>query len=623
MRHPFQTTHLRRRPCRPLGFYAIRRCATRVVSRGRARAHTRAAFEAGRTFLVAGYLLAGLLAGTVFVAAEASAAPRHLRVTWIEQPDREAIISWTTDNEGASNVLDVWADGESTAPQSHKSRSGAYEEGGPWWHHVNLTNLKPSTTYHLRASADGDWTPTVHFITAPSDDRAFRLLVGGDSRTGLAERKKINRMMAGLFVKHPDIVALAHGGDYIVSGNRWELWEKWLTDHELTNTPAGRLLPVIPARGNHDGGEHYTRVFGIDASHPKAYFTTELGSELALLTLNTSTETATGSQRDWLALELENRRPAHRWLLAQYHRPMYPAYKSPAGAKTAWVPLFERHNLDLALEADGHNIKRTVPIRNERHDPSGVIYIGEGGLGVPQRIPKPGRWYLDAPGMSSHGHNVTVLHVQPEKIDYEVLRLEGGVADEYTLAPRSDRTAKHTGADAIAGGAKAADPAKPEPGTLVARGAEWRYLAANQEPAGWAAAGFDDRAWPAGPGGFGYGDDDDKTVVEMEDKHRGLFIRTGFELEKPVNKLTLHLRFDDSFIAYINGREVARQGVSGEKPKGKLKVKSHEARGEDSFVLEDLSEVLVAGQNTLAIAGYNVKVSSSDLTLDPRLVEKK
>lgn len=521
----------------------------------------------------------------------------------------------------------MWGDDADTKA-THEPRSGAYQKHGPWWHHVHLTDLEPATIYHLRATADGDGTAPVHFITAPDDDRAFRLLVGGDSRTGLAERKKVNRMMAGLFAKHPDILALAHGGDYIVSGKRWELWEKWLTDHELTTTPDGRLLPVIPARGNHDGGEHYTRVFGIDVAHPRAYFTTELGSELALLTLNTSTEAATGPQRDWLAVELERRRPAHRWLLAQYHRPMYPAYKTPAGAKPAWVPLFERHNLDLALESDGHNIKRTVPIRDERHDPSGVVYVGEGGLGVPQRVPKPGRWFLDAPGMASHGHHVTVLEIQADALTYEVLRLEGGVADEYTLAPRSDRTARHTGAEALGASHrgesdKAAAPAKPEPGTLVARGAEWRYLTANKAPAEWSTAAFDDRGWPAGRGGFGYGDDDDRTVVEMEDKHRGLFIRTGFELEKPVDELTLYLRFDDSFIAYINGREVARQGVSGENVKGRLKVKSHEARDEQSFALKDLFEFLVAGRNTLALAGYNVKLGSSDLTLDPRLVKKK
>jgi len=296
---------------------------------------------------------------------------------------------------------------------------------------------------------------------------------------------------------------------------------------------------------------------------------------------------------------------------------MYPAYKDPAGAKPAWVPLFERHNLDLALESDGHNIKRTVPIRNERQDPSGIVYVGEGGLGVPQRVPKPGRWYLDAPGMASHGHSVSVLHVTAESIDYQVLRLEGGMADQHTLRPRPDRTFMYKALAPVAPAEKTENPAD----VLVARGAEWRYQAGDAAPADWNKTTFDDAAWPAGPAGFGYGDDDDKTMVDMEDKHRRLYIRTAFELKEPVDKLRLKLRFDDGFIAYINGREVAREGVSGEKPQQKLKVRSHEAKGEETFVLTDLSELLVRGRNTLAIAGFNTKVGSSDLTLDPRLVK--
>ena len=44
-------------------------------------------------------------------------------------------------------------------------------------------------------------------------------------------------------------------------------------------------------------------------------------------------------------------RPAHRWLAVQYHRPAFPAVKSPSGALQFWVPLFDRFNVDLVYEA--------------------------------------------------------------------------------------------------------------------------------------------------------------------------------------------------------------------------------------------------------------------------------
>ena len=48
--------------------------------------------------------------------------------------------------------------------------------------------------------------------------------------------------------------------------------------------------------------------------------------------------------------------------------------------------LFEKYNVDLALESDGHCIKRTVPIRNGKQD-NWVVYVGEGGLELANAAP--------------------------------------------------------------------------------------------------------------------------------------------------------------------------------------------------------------------------------------------
>jgi hypothetical protein len=37
----------------------------------------------------------------------------------------------------------------------------------------------------------------------------------------------------------------------------------------------------------------------------------------------------------------------------------------------------------FVIESDGHVINRTVPIRNEKKDSTGVVSVGEGDLGVP------------------------------------------------------------------------------------------------------------------------------------------------------------------------------------------------------------------------------------------------
>ena len=52
---------------------------------------------------------------------------------------------------------------------------------------------------------------------------------------------------------------------------------------------------------------------------------------------------------------------------------------------------------------------------------------------------------------------------------------------------------------------------------LIAAGEDWRYFkgtAAPSDPAdAWKDCAFDDSAWPSGPSGFGYGDNDDAPVL--------------------------------------------------------------------------------------------------------------
>ena len=73
------------------------------------------------------------------------------------------------------------------------------------------------------------------------------------------------------------------------------------------------------------------------------------------------------------------------------------------------------------------------------------------------------------------------------------------------------------------------------------------------------------RSGGKGESGFGYGDNDDVTQVAMRGKHTTLYTRIAFDLaEKPTdNTARLQIRYDDGFIAYLNGEEIARRSVEG------------------------------------------------------------
>ncbi len=366
--------------------------------------------------------------------------PGHLRIVWTEDPAHRATISWSTAAAGSTHEVHIDTTSRGGAVGSYAQTvvadsNGEYSTGGGYYHHANVTGLQPSTTYYFVVVTDGQASPERHFVTAPADDREFRILAGGDSRKpGEADRKIMNGVMAGLVESDSSIIALAHGGDYIQSDEEWEEWESWMTDHALTFTSDGRVTPIIPVRGNHEGdGVMYNEVFGFPGGAEVDYFRTQLSPNVTLLNLDTNTSVG-GDQATWLEGQLEAAQSG-RWILTSYHEPAFPAAKSAGAAREFWVPLFEQYNIDLALESDGHVLKRTLPIRNEQHDPTGVVYVGEGGLGVPQREPND-EWFLQSPGMATSAHHVQVLSFSDSEMHYEARLMEGGVGDTYTFQPR-------------------------------------------------------------------------------------------------------------------------------------------------------------------------------------------
>jgi hypothetical protein len=315
-----------------------------------------------------------------------------------------------------------------------------------WGHHGLLDDLMPATTYYFVVASDGVVSREFHFITAPADNRPIKLLFGGDSRRppSLPEphlpRREVNRLVAELVEQHPDIVALAHGGDYC-SRAEWRFMRDWLSDHELIITRKGRILPIIPARGNHDSHVGFEEIFfWPDRTHPY-YYTSALSQRVALVTLNTQLSRA-GDQRDWLEGELARQREQpEKWIVVQYHIPAYGSVKSVEGGQPQrqhWVPLFEQHQVSLVCEADHHMLKRTVPIFEDKHDPErGIIYIGDGGLGVPQRVPDVTRWYLKSPGFATPAHHLHLLEFDEDELRVTAIGLDRQVLDQFSVQSKA------------------------------------------------------------------------------------------------------------------------------------------------------------------------------------------
>lgn len=381
--------------------------------------------------------------------------PAQWRVTIKGDASTSATVSWSTLKPDGEHALYYGkkSAGGNLKQYDHKQecqRSGKYS-GDPKenkdgekielasYHHAALSDLEPDTTYYLTMVSNGVASREFHFRTAPAKPDQLVFIHGGDSRSGITARSKVNYMIGQMVEQNPEIWGFVHGGDYIGSGRSYSQWKAWLSQHELTTTSSNRIIPMVVAKGNHDGGPLYGEVFDFIADGDKQvyYYNTTFGDLASIITLDTNIA-GTGAQEEFLKVSLENLRPQSKWLFTSYHRPLYPAVKNMPSQKEVFVPHFEKHNVDIALEADGHNIKRTVPIRADKKDPTGIVYVGEGGLGVGQRTPKTDRWYTDMKqgAFIGKGHHVMLLTLDREKVEIKSIMLTGEVVDTYVREVR-------------------------------------------------------------------------------------------------------------------------------------------------------------------------------------------
>lgn len=164
------------------------------------------------------------------------------------------------------------------------------------------------------------------------------------------------------------------------------------------------------------------------------------------------------------------------------------------------------------------------------------------------------------------------------------------------------------------------------PRTLIKQFDLFKYIIPSSEPSvSWTSLSFDDSAWEDGASGFGFGDDDDETVLAEGTK--SVFVRKTFTVEgyNDINALILNIDYDDGFVAYLNGIEVARANLEGNPPPFDIGTPTdHEGNtsnggSPDQFLIENPLGILVDGENVLAIQVHNQESTSSDLTLIPFL----
>ncbi|HMN32410.1 MAG TPA: CotH kinase family protein [Chitinophagaceae bacterium] len=164
--------------------------------------------------------------------------------------------------------------------------------------------------------------------------------------------------------------------------------------------------------------------------------------------------------------------------------------------------------------------------------------------------------------------------------------------------------------------------------SVVLANSNFKYTIPNASIANWNTLGFNDVSWSSGPCGIGFGDNDDATI--LPNGTVTVYVRKSFNLidTSVILNGIFNIDYDDAFVAYLNGVEIARSsGMVGMTPNwNDVSSQSHEAKmyqgGTPEYYIIDqnlFKSLIRNGNNILAIEVHNESAQSGDMSCIPFL----
>ncbi len=240
-------------------------------------------------------------------------------------------------------------------------------------HVVRAGELAADTVY-LYSLADGSkpgWGPWRTAKTGKSRPGRLEFLYMGDAQTGLQDWGK---RLFSAYRRHPGIEFILMAGDLVDRGNERTNWDHFF----LRAEPIFERIPLMPCVGNHEyldrGPWLYQSYLALPTNGPAGIDTGlvyhfETGTAFfAVLdsTLAVSDRRAAQVQALWLDDALS--RTSARWKFVMFHHPTYPSHptRDEPAMRRYWVPIFDKHRVDMVFQGHDHAYMRTYPMRGAR-----------------------------------------------------------------------------------------------------------------------------------------------------------------------------------------------------------------------------------------------------------------
>lgn len=232
---------------------------------------------------------------------------------------------------------------------------------------ASLDGLSPQTTYCYAIAGmtrrAGFTTPASVGATAP-----VRFLAFGDSGNGGEDQQTVFEQMQTV-----PFELVLHLGDLAYdSGRPSEIQAHFFNVY----APMLKSFPVYAVAGNHeyatDDAKPFRQAFVLPQNgNRERWYSFDHGP---VHFVGLDTEQISTDQADWLEQDLRaNRRP---WTIVLGHRPPFSSGEHGGNAdyQQRFVPILERHHVDLVLSGHEHDYEHFKPL-------GGIVYVVSGGGG--------------------------------------------------------------------------------------------------------------------------------------------------------------------------------------------------------------------------------------------------
>ncbi|SEA77909.1 fibronectin type III domain-containing protein [Alkalimonas amylolytica] len=241
------------------------------------------------------------------------------------------------------------------------------DNGKAHQHKVTFDQLEPDTLYAYRVQGLGTWSEWFQFKTATAEFSPFSFIYFGDAQNQM--KAHVSRVFREALLQRPRASVMVHAGDLVNSraGNHDNEWGEWF--HALGWQ--GSMVNQIVTPGNHEYIEHGTGPRTLVPQFSAQFSSIRNGPEplqdtvfytdyqgVRFISLNSmealQNEELAKLQAVWLEQVLSTN--SGHWTVVTYHHPMFSVSTGRDNPilRQYWLPLFEKHNVDLVLQGHDH-----------------------------------------------------------------------------------------------------------------------------------------------------------------------------------------------------------------------------------------------------------------------------